>query len=86
MLFDFPFETLNSKNAELTDLKQVKELVSNCDNTLAVIKINLPVHFHREAIHDLYSMNIDAASLFPGLNGFARSLSFILREEDEASG
>jgi hypothetical protein len=44
-----------------------------------VLKINLPRKWHREIITDLYRMNIDAASLFPGLDGFARSLKLFFR-------
>jgi hypothetical protein len=33
-------------------------------------------------IRDLYSMNIDSASLFPGFDGFARSLRYIVRSDE----
>ena len=39
-----------------------------------VLKILLPKAIHNDARKTLRSMNIDAASLFPGLDGFARSL------------
>lgn len=39
-----------------------------------IIKILIPKEFYCDAIKDLKSMNISAASLFPGLDGFARSL------------
>lgn len=39
-----------------------------------VVKIHLPRNIHPEARRNLRSMNIDAASLFPGLDGFTRSL------------
>lgn len=41
----------------------------------AIIKINLPVSFRNEALRDLTRMNITRVSLFPGLDGFAKSLN-----------
>jgi hypothetical protein len=64
----------------------MEDIVNACESSIDVVMINMPISCHREAIRDLYSMNIDAASLFPGLDGFARSLNFILREDDEALG
>ncbi len=46
------------------------------DDFVAVVKIILPKDIHREILDDLQSMNINAATLFPGLEGFARSLKF----------
>jgi hypothetical protein len=40
----------------------------------AVIKIILPREIHNQAVWDLDQMNVNATSLFPGLDGFARSL------------
>lgn len=39
-----------------------------------VLRIDIPTALHREAIRDLYYMNITRTSLFPGLDGYARSL------------
>jgi hypothetical protein len=39
-----------------------------------VVKLILPIEIHNVAMHDLAQMNVTAASLFPGLDGFARSL------------
>lgn len=39
-----------------------------------VMKIMLPRERHRTVLNDLASMNITAATLFPGIDGFARSL------------
>src|SRR5262245_45070949 len=43
------------------------------------LKIILPHGFHGKAMFDLRTMNITSASLFPGLDGFARSLTQSLR-------
>jgi len=39
-----------------------------------VMKIVLHPQVRREALYDLYMMNINRASLFPGIDGFAQSL------------
>lgn len=43
---------------------------------VALLKIILPLEQHREILEDLQSMNINSATLFPGLEGFSRSLRF----------
>jgi hypothetical protein len=43
-----------------------------------VLKIVLPRQIHKAAMKDLRQMNITSASLFPGLDGFARSLRWYL--------
>jgi hypothetical protein len=44
-----------------------------------IIKMVIPRKIHKEAIDDLKTMNITAATLFPGLDGFARSLYYQMR-------
>ena len=44
------------------------------EGCLALIKIRLPFDQHEDIKNDLETMNINAATLFPGLEGFARSL------------
>ncbi len=41
-----------------------------------LIKIIVPIKLHEEIKRDLKTVNINAATLFPGLEGFARSLKF----------
>jgi len=43
---------------------------------IAMVKIIIPKEHHREILEDLQSMNISAATLFPGLEGFSRSLRY----------
>ena len=79
----FPFETLDSSNASdstdlLERLKQ-NELDHKIDTSIAVIKFNIPKYLHKHMFMDLQNMNINAASLFPGLEGFAKSLNFAIR-------
>jgi hypothetical protein len=44
-----------------------------------VVRMILPRSMHRNALQDLHSMNITAATLFPGLDGFARSMRIHVR-------
>jgi hypothetical protein len=48
-------------------------------NNYYVIKLIIPQGCHKEIIDDLERMNINAAALFPGLDGYARSLKYSLR-------
>ncbi len=76
--FEFPFSKLDQTNAVLVDEKtKVTEFRKHC-----IVKIIIPHKIRIRAIEDLYSMNIDAASLFPDLSGFARSLKFQTRGYD----
>lgn len=43
---------------------------------IALVKIRVPRDQHEEIINDLELMNINAATLFPGLEGFAGSLKY----------
>lgn len=45
-----------------------------------LVKIILPLHMHNAALLELGRMNINAATLFPGLEGYARSLNSFLRD------
>lgn len=52
----------------------VKDLSIITAKDYALVKIVLPHSIRRAALGDLQKMNITAATLFPGLDGFARSL------------
>ncbi|MBI3973619.1 MAG: FRG domain-containing protein [Chloroflexi bacterium] len=43
-----------------------------------VVMIIIPVRAHLDALKDLQRMNVTAATLFPGLDGLARSMAFYL--------
>jgi hypothetical protein len=45
----------------------------------SIVKMILPLAIHDTALRDLHKMNVNSTTLFPGLDGFARSLSFYLR-------
>lgn len=85
-LFAIPFEVQQTfeYNLSLTLhplLKQLPEtiILKSIDKDLlnancALFKLRLPRDIHFEIKRDLAKMNINAATLFPGLDGFARSL------------
>ena len=80
--FGIPDQTLPSKTPART-IDELKRLVKEPDSNLALLKIMLSKDVHLEAMRDLQQMNITAATLFPGLDGFARSLKFPLRIFDD---
>jgi hypothetical protein len=45
----------------------------------AIVRLRLPREIHASAVVDLASMNVTAATLFSGLDGFARSFSVEVR-------
>jgi hypothetical protein len=59
-----------------------ESLRANVPRDARIIRIVLPRNIHREGLEDLNSMNINAESLFPGLDGFARSLRIGFRVGD----
>ena len=75
--------TYEINKREINNLKSsLGEHVANEEDIFdaSVIKIILPVDIHNSALLDLQSMNITAATLFPGLQGFAKSLNSYLRD------
>ena len=69
-MFEFSFNKLSPDNAINMDKEKFLEITAKH----GIVKINLPKEIHNNAIHDLISMNIDHSTLFPGLDGFAKSL------------
>ncbi|MCX5825129.1 MAG: FRG domain-containing protein [Deltaproteobacteria bacterium] len=78
-VFEFDFKDLSSKNA--LDMK-FSEIGNLNFSDISIIKIVIPASLHSKALAELYNMNVTAATLFPGLDGFARSLSFRFRQLD----
>ncbi len=74
--FRFRRHLIQNQQPEPWSLK-IESLVRQ-RNRLPVLKIVLPRKCILDAIHDLRRMNITSASLFPGLDGFARSLRYHL--------
>jgi len=45
---------------------------------IVVLKIIVPQYLREEILKDLWSMNVSSATLFPGIDGFTRSLNYHL--------
>ena len=73
------FNDLGTVNSQKVDIK----FFQNADilNNVSLVKINLPRDWHNPIMLDLDLMNINSASLFPGLDGFARSLQLVQPKE-----
>lgn len=69
--FEAPFSSLTTNSAEQI---QASALDGDIVSQTAMMKIILPQSLHNDGMLDLYRMNLNAESLFPGLDGFARSL------------
>jgi hypothetical protein len=97
-LFLFPCDIASSFEKNLaatfdvtTEVFQEKEIpydkdewmILNSPKRVNIVKIIIPRGSHRWALHDLQRMNVTSATLFPGLDGFARSLYFQLRVQDK---
>jgi hypothetical protein len=50
----------------------------------AIVKVVVPGAMHKHAALELRTMNLTAATLFPGLEGFARALHYHLGEGEES--
>lgn len=79
--FGLAFESLSSNNATKIDVSQLADF--DFDNKLSILKIIIPHNLHPMALYDLRDMNITPATLFPGLDGFARSLNLFMRRFEE---
>ena len=61
--------TANSYEPFMTQLKFLEENIEK-----AVVRIEMPTAIQKEVIRDLLKMNIERASLFPDIDGYALSL------------
>ena len=80
--FELGFKELSDKNAININFSEINRFNPLEITDISVIKIIIPFNLHSKFLVELYKMNLTAASLFPGLDGFARSLSFRFRELD----
>ncbi len=94
-LFLFPCDLTSSFEDNLvatfrSDLQALRQLSKKKPSAvkasiadLGLIKIILPKEMHKRALDDLKAMNITSTTLFPGLDGFARSLHYQLRLKEQ---
>ncbi len=75
--FELGSENLGEANAETIELEE--PIKSKLVYETRIIKFIIPRKIYVVALYDLNDMNINAATLFPGLDGLARSLNLIMR-------
>jgi hypothetical protein len=87
-LFAIPFEgqqsfeynlslTVNKYQKELptsTKIESYNEISDTLEKECVLLKIKIPKHFHNEIRQELKLMNITSETLFPGIDGFSKSL------------
>jgi len=78
--FGLGFESLVTDNARRIKLD---ELEGFDFSAVSILKIIIPKTVHPKALYDLRDMNVTPATLFPGLDGFARSLNLLMRRFEE---
>lgn len=74
------FESLLSENAQRIDMAEVEQFNFS---DVSILKIILTKNIHPKALYDLHDMNVTPATLFRGLDGFARSLNLLMRQFEE---
>lgn len=77
----FGLPNLNLEDEKIEDYNALIHTRNQLTGSLA-IKIVLPLEIHHDALQDLWDMNTSAATLFPGLDGFARSLHYFARMDN----
>jgi hypothetical protein len=77
--FGFPISAFaDAKTEDYNALVHTRKALKG----IGVIKVLLPLAIHHDVLRDLWNMNVNAAALFPGLDGFARSLHHFLRMDN----
>lgn len=66
-------EKINFSKIKITDFKKSGPYHVPYDS-IDILKINIPINIQKESILSLNNMNITEETLFPGLDGLARSL------------
>ncbi|MDD5007241.1 MAG: FRG domain-containing protein [Syntrophorhabdaceae bacterium] len=75
-VFAFPYDRLRNVSARKLTWKMLPDLNFR---DISILKIIIPQKLHADILYDLRDMNVTAETLFPGLDGFARSLNLHMR-------
>ena len=76
--FDITEEDFKNQKEEIISTSDPRKL-GFLGTEASILKIIIPRGSHKTVLDDLRNMNINSATLFPGLDGFARSLFHHLR-------
>ncbi|MFC1958503.1 hypothetical protein ACFLV6_01085 [Chloroflexota bacterium] len=80
-VFDSKPEIFQNRPALSYDSKiQTPEMLRSLFAATTVLKIIVPSYVKENMLHDLWKMNVSSATLFPGIDGFTRSLKYHLLE------
>lgn len=79
----FNIESLSEDKAEEISISDLSD--PSLIRSIGVFKIIINKKVCIQGLKDLRNMNIDAATLFPGLDGQARSLNYIMRKMELSS-
>jgi hypothetical protein len=79
-----PGPTFSKTKCEKVGHPEVQDIGSFSDiewlrKEAAVVKLLIPRSIQHDVLQDLWNMNVNAATLFPGLDGLARSLHYHAR-------
>lgn len=81
-LFEFDFRDLSNKNAVNMDFTDIEKIDFS---DISIFKIIFPSSLRSKVRIELNKMNMTSTTLFPGFDGFARSLSHRFPELDYAT-
>jgi hypothetical protein len=79
--FDFDFDSLSERNA--SEISFDEFINQKLGYNTCMFKLIIPREVCLEGLRDLRNMNINASTLFPGIDGQARSLNYIMRNLED---
>ncbi len=77
-VFDSNADVFQNTAAFTYDPEKHAEVLKSLLPNVIVLKIVVPRYMRQEMLRDLWSMNVSSATLFPGIDGFTRSLNYHL--------
>jgi len=77
-VFNSKADVFQNTAALTYDPEKHDEIMKSLLPNIIVLKIIVPRYLREEMLRDLWSMNVSSATLFPGIDGFTRSLAYYL--------
>jgi len=77
-VFNSQADVFQNTAALTYDPEKHDEVMKSLLPNIIVLKIIVPRYLREEMLRDLWSMNVSSATLFPGIDGFTRSLAYHL--------
>ena len=79
-IFDSKADIFQNTPAFTYEPENQAELMEAMLPHVVVLKIIVPQYLREEILRDLWRMNVSSATLFPGIDGYTRSLNYHLLE------